>query len=55
MAQGDDIIPIPGTTSVENLDINVKALSIKLTPEENAEIRAAAENAEVVGDRYGPG
>ncbi|KAJ9196855.1 hypothetical protein DTO166G4_8542 [Paecilomyces variotii] len=55
MAQGDDIIPIPGTTSVENLDINVKALSIKLTPEESTEIRAAAENAEVVGDRYGPG
>lgn len=54
LAQGEDIIPIPGTTRTENIDLNLKALSIKLTPEENAEIRAAAENAEVAGPRYAP-
>lgn len=53
MAQGEDIIPIPGTTKTENIDLNLKALSITLTPEENAQIRTAAENAEVAGERYG--
>jgi aryl-alcohol dehydrogenase-like predicted oxidoreductase len=52
LAQGDDIIPIPGTTKPKNLDTNVQSLSISLTPEENRGIRAAVETAGVAGGRY---
>jgi aryl-alcohol dehydrogenase-like predicted oxidoreductase len=52
LAQGDDIIPIPGTTKPRNLETNIQALSITLTPEENAKIRAVVETAGVSGERY---
>jgi aryl-alcohol dehydrogenase-like predicted oxidoreductase len=52
LAQGDDIIPIPGTTKPKNLDINIQALSITLTPKENAQIRNVVETAGVAGERY---
>ena len=52
MAQGDDIFPIPGTKKIKYLEENLGALKIKLTAEENAEIRKAVENAEVHGERY---
>ena len=52
MAQGDDIIPIPGTKKIKYLEENLGALKIKLTADENAEIRKAVENAEVHGGRY---
>lgn len=55
MAQGDDIIPIPGTTNLARLDENLGALKIKLTKEEEHEIRKACENAEVHGSRYPEG
>lgn len=52
MAQGDDIIPIPGTTNLERLEENIGALKIKLTHEEEREIRQACEKADVRGSRY---
>lgn len=52
MAQGADVIPIPGTTSKERLKENLGALDIKLTQEENDAIRKVSEAAEVVGGRY---
>lgn len=52
MAQGDDILPIPGTTKIKNFDENLGALKIQLTKEENAKIREAVDKAEVVGGRY---
>ncbi|KAH7571464.1 hypothetical protein JRO89_XS04G0057100 [Xanthoceras sorbifolium] len=51
--QGDDVCPIPGTTKIENLDKNIKALSVKLTPEEMAELESIATEDAVKGDRYG--
>ncbi|EPQ58502.1 Aldo/keto reductase [Gloeophyllum trabeum ATCC 11539] len=42
LAQGNDIIPIPGTKSVKYLKETLGAASFKLTPEEIAEVRAAA-------------
>ena len=48
--QGDDVCPIPGTTKFENLNENIKALSVKLTPEEMAELESIADD--VKGDRY---
>ncbi|KAJ5802370.1 uncharacterized protein N7503_004820 [Penicillium pulvis] len=52
LAQGDDIIPIPGTTKAKNLDTKIQALSITLTPEENTRIRELVESAGVSGGRY---
>lgn len=52
MAQGEDIIPIPGTKKIKYLEENLKAVDVKLTEEENGEIRKAVESAEVHGTRY---
>lgn len=52
LAQGEDIIPIPGTTKIKYLEENLGALKVKLTKEEEHEIRQLVENAEVHGDRY---
>ncbi|CAN6234616.1 unnamed protein product [Urochloa humidicola] len=48
--QGNDVCPIPGTTKIENLNQNVGALSVKLTPDEMVELESYA--SEVQGDRY---
>ncbi|KAL1561569.1 auxin-induced protein PCNT115-like isoform X1 [Salvia divinorum] len=48
--QGDDVVPIPGTTKMDNFNDNIGALSVKLTPEEMALLSSLAEN--VKGDRY---
>ncbi|GLT37467.1 hypothetical protein SLA2020_117830 [Shorea laevis] len=53
--QGNDVCPIPGTTKIENLNQNIGALSVKLTPEEMAEIEVIASKDAVQGDRYPPG
>jgi aryl-alcohol dehydrogenase-like predicted oxidoreductase len=52
LAQGDDFIPIPGTSKIKNLEENVDAAKIKLTEEEIIQIRKACENADTSGDRY---
>ncbi|KAG2570737.1 probable aldo-keto reductase 2 [Panicum virgatum] len=50
--QGNDVCPIPGTTKIENFNQNVGALSVKLTPDEMAELESYAAAGEVLGDRY---
>ncbi|KAL6650521.1 hypothetical protein ACP70R_009446 [Stipagrostis hirtigluma subsp. patula] len=50
--QGSDVCPIPGTTKIENFNQNVRALSVKLTPEEMAELESYAAADDVQGDRY---
>ncbi|KAF2035480.1 aldo/keto reductase-like protein [Setomelanomma holmii] len=52
LAQGQDIFPIPGTTKLERLKENLGSLDVKLTSDDEKEIRKAAEQAEVVGGRY---
>ncbi|CAL3973398.1 hypothetical protein PZA11_005648 [Diplocarpon coronariae] len=52
MAQGDDIIPIPGTKKVKYLEENLGAVNVDLTKAEVKEIRDLVENAEVHGTRY---
>ena len=39
---GNDVCPIPGTTKIENFNQNVGALSVKLTPDEMAELESYA-------------
>ncbi|XP_061991819.1 probable aldo-keto reductase 2 [Rosa rugosa] len=53
--QGNDVCPIPGTTKIENFNQNIKALSVKLTPEEMAELESFASADAVRGDRYQTG
>lgn len=52
MAQGDDIIPIPGTTRVKNFDENMGSLKVKISKEDNQKIREAISSSEIQGGRY---
>ena len=52
LAQGDDIIPIPGTKKLKYLEENLAALKVELSEDEEREIRKAVEGAEVQGARY---
>lgn len=49
LTQGDDIIPIPGTKKVNYVEENWGALEVELSDEEEAEIRAFVEKAEIAG------
>lgn len=51
--QGNDVCPIPGATKIENLNKNIGALSVKLSPEEMAELESIATADAVKGERYG--
>ncbi|KAL9447673.1 hypothetical protein AB3S75_015195 [Citrus x aurantiifolia] len=54
LGQGDDIVPIPGTTKIKNLDENIGSLMMKLTKEDMKEILNFVPIEEVAGDRtYG--
>jgi len=55
LAMGEDIVPIPGTTSVERLEENVGAADVRLTAEDLRKIEAIAPKGVAVGDRYAPG
>ena len=50
--QGNDVCPIPGTTKIENFNQNIAALSVKLTPEEMAELESYASADVVKGERH---
>lgn len=52
LAQGEDILPIPGTRRIGNLEENLGALRVKLGEETVREARGIVESAVVVGDRY---
>jgi aryl-alcohol dehydrogenase-like predicted oxidoreductase len=50
-AQGDDLIPIPGTKRVPYLEENVAAVSVRLTPADLARIDAIAPKGVAAGAR----
>ncbi len=50
--QGNDVAPIPGTTKVKNLEENIGALSVELTPLEMKELEDLVSSAGIFGDRY---
>ncbi len=52
MAQGEGIVPIPGTTKRAHLDENLAALEITFTPEELARINEIAPQGIAAGTRY---
>jgi aryl-alcohol dehydrogenase-like predicted oxidoreductase len=51
LKQGDDIFPIPGTKKIQYLEENWGALDVKLTDEDEAEIRKFVETHEIAGHR----
>ncbi|MDG6108948.1 aldo/keto reductase [Dactylosporangium aurantiacum] len=52
LAQGDDIVPIPGTKRRTYLEQNVAALDVTLTPDDLAAIEKLAIGSDVAGSRY---
>ncbi|RDW67581.1 aldo-keto reductase YakC-2 [Coleophoma cylindrospora] len=55
LAQGEDFIPIPGTKRVKYLEENAKAVDVKLSKEEELEIRKEIEKVGgAKGQRYPP-
>jgi aryl-alcohol dehydrogenase-like predicted oxidoreductase len=51
-AQGPDVIPIPGTTSILHLEENLAARDIELSEEDMIEINNVFDPEKVAGDRY---
>ncbi|MGR6321071.1 aldo/keto reductase [Micromonospora soli] len=52
LAQGEDILPIPGTKRVRYLEENAAAADLRLTPEQQARLGAAVPAGAVAGERY---
>jgi len=52
LAQGDDILPIPGTKSLHHLIENIKAVDIKLSQQEITAINDSFDPNSVLGTRY---
>jgi aryl-alcohol dehydrogenase-like predicted oxidoreductase len=55
LAQGEDLVPIPGTRRVANLEENVGALDVTLSADELAAIEKVAPSGVAAGERYAPG
>jgi aryl-alcohol dehydrogenase-like predicted oxidoreductase len=54
MAQGEDLVPIPGTKRVGYLEDNMGALNVKLTEGERRDLATRFAQIDVVGERYTP-
>ncbi len=52
LAQGPDVVPIPGTKRVSYLEENVAAAAVQLTGQDIADLEAALPADAVVGERY---
>src|SRR5688572_13179411 len=53
LAQGDDIVPIPGTKRREYLEENAGATGVRLTEDDLASIEEAMPRGSAAGERYG--
>jgi len=52
LAQGDDVVPIPGTTSPDHLEENVAAAEIDLSQDDLDRLNEIAPQGAAAGDRY---
>jgi aryl-alcohol dehydrogenase-like predicted oxidoreductase len=52
LAQGDDIVPIPGSRRISHLEENAAAVNIELSKDDLAQIDEAAPQGATAGDRY---
>ncbi len=53
LAQGEDIVPIPGTKRRERLEENAGAADVRLTEEDLRRIEEALPKGSASGERYG--
>ncbi|BBG28845.1 aldo/keto reductase [Zymobacter palmae] len=54
LAQGNDIVPIPGTTRIAHLEDNVGATQVTLTAQECTALSQAIADLPIAGERYTP-
>ncbi len=54
LAQGKDVVPIPGTKRVRYLEDNMGALNVRLSKADLKKIAARLAEFEIVGERYSP-
>jgi aryl-alcohol dehydrogenase-like predicted oxidoreductase len=54
-ARGEDIVPIPGTSSIARLQENAAAADVRLSSDDLAAIEAIAPKGAASGPRYAPG
>jgi aryl-alcohol dehydrogenase-like predicted oxidoreductase len=52
LTQGEDMVPIPGTTRIKHLEENVEAVNIELTEDELVELSELFPPGAAMGDRY---
>lgn len=52
LAQGPDVVPIPGTKHVDRVDANLAALDVALSPDDVAKLSAALPPGAASGTRY---
>ena len=52
LAQGEDIVPIPGTKRIEYLEENLGALGVTLTPDDLKRLDEAMPPGAAKGTRY---
>ncbi|MCH4269358.1 MAG: aldo/keto reductase [Brevundimonas sp.] len=55
LAQGEDLVPVPGTRRISTLEQNAAAADIVLTPDDLARIEAVFPRGAAAGERYAPG
>jgi aryl-alcohol dehydrogenase-like predicted oxidoreductase len=53
LAQGEDVVPIPGTKRVKYLEENVAAADVELSQADLESLEQAVPRGAVAGDRYG--
>jgi aryl-alcohol dehydrogenase-like predicted oxidoreductase len=52
LVQGEDLVPIPGTTKIRHLEENIASLEIELSDEDLAELSRLFPPGAAAGDRY---
>ena len=52
LARGNDIVPIPGTKQRARLEENVRALAIRVQPDELQRLDTVVPQGAAAGDRY---
>jgi aryl-alcohol dehydrogenase-like predicted oxidoreductase len=52
LAQGDDLVPIPGTKRIRYLEENAAAAEVELSDDDLRRIDEAAPRGSAAGDRY---
>jgi aryl-alcohol dehydrogenase-like predicted oxidoreductase len=55
LAQGEEVVPIPGTSNAQRLEENARSVDVILTADDLARLDRAAPKGAVAGDRYEPG